>query len=127
VKRHAVPVLLLVSLMVGIASLVLGVPNISQAIAFFAGGTPTSSDSESVAAVVVWLVILVAGAVTVVGSRLSIPGSRFGLHPTSVAELMLAAGMLILVVGSVQHLLPSASVCCGSGSTNLREAIQLAR
>ena len=48
-----------------------------------------------------------------------------GSYPT--ASMLLAVGLLLCCLGAVQRALPSSSICCGSGSANIREAISLAR
>lgn len=83
--------------------------------------------AEAAMTMLAWLVVSIAAclALVVIGQRLS--RSRRGRKSTSAASLFLAVGLMLLAVAAVRHAVPGESVCCGSGSANIREAIQLAR
>src|ERR1700680_687237 len=92
---------------------VLGPPDIGQSITFFDGGVPTVSAAEAVMGLLAWVVILVAICavlISVMRGRGRWPGAHVA---PSVARILVAAGLVLLVVSAVHRLLPSASICCG--------------
>jgi hypothetical protein len=125
-RRPAVTLGLLV-MMLASAWLVLRVPDMNAAVAFFSNGIPTMVAGVAVMALLAWLVIAVAICATFVRA---IREAR-GAHPNGKlipsASMLLAVGLLLLVLGVVQRTLPATSICCGAGPANLREATQLAR
>ena len=125
--RRVVPTLVLAFTMVAAAWFVLRVPDVGQAFIFFTAGIPSLAAGEAVTTLFAWLVVLVATSAVLSSLGPGVWASRIRRHSTSYASLLLVVGLLLLVVGTVQRSLPSASVCCGSGSANIREAMQLAR
>jgi uncharacterized membrane protein len=113
--------------MVFLAWLLLRLPDIGGVIAFFTTGSPSLAAGEAVARLLAWLAVGLVAAVTVVRVVRELRTSRRGRNAASPASLCLAFGFVLLTAGVVQHSQPSASVCCGSGASNIREATQLAR
>jgi hypothetical protein len=105
----------------------LRVPDLGQTAVFFTASNPTLSAAEAAMATVAWALIVAAlciGAVSLVGQ---VRRSRIGRSRNQVAWMLLAAGVTILVVGGLRHSWSQPVVCCGSGSSALQEAVQLAR
>ena len=125
--RRGAPGLVPVLAMIGAAWLVLRAPDPTQTWAFFTAGIPSMAAAEAAMTTLAWLVVSIAAclALVVIGQRLS--RSRRGRKSTSAASVFLAVGLMLLAVAAVRHAVPGESVCCGSGSANIREAIQLAR
>ena len=125
--RRLALALAIVLAMLTAASFVLRLPDLGEVIVFFTGGIPSLVAGEAVMTSLAWLVI----ALTACAIALSLPrnaaGSRLLRGFNSYASLLLVVGLLLLVVSAIRHALPAASVCCGSGAANLREALNLAR
>jgi hypothetical protein len=121
-------VMLSVSGMVLIAAwLVLRSPNVGQGVAFFTTGIPTMATGEAVVALLAWAVIVIAVSATVWNAVVDIKKRRTNPKTHSTASMLLAVGLLLFAFGALQRALPASSICCGSGSVNVREAISLAR
>ena len=123
---RVVMALTLIVPMLAAAWLVLRAPDIAQAIAFFGPGTPSLTSGEAMMTLLAWLAVAIAACGTLLPTLRRISRSAAGRLSASFAVLFLVIGLLLLTVGAVQRALPSASVCCGSGSANAREAMQLA-
>src|SRR4029077_3409831 len=123
---RAVVALTLIVPMLAAAWLVLRAPDVAQAIAFFGRGTPTLTAGEAMMTLLAWLAVAIAAGGTLLPAFRRISRSTAGRNSASFAVLFLVIGLLLLTVGAVQRALPAASVCCGSGSANAREAMQLA-
>jgi hypothetical protein len=119
--------LTLIAPMLAAAWLVLRAPDVAQAIALFGPGTPTLTAGEAMMTLLAWLAVAIAACGTLLPAFRRISRSTAGRHSASLAALFFVIGLLLLTVGAVQRALPSAFVCCGSGSASVREAIQLAR
>jgi uncharacterized membrane protein YidH (DUF202 family) len=106
--------------------LVLRLPDLGKGLAFFTNGIPTMADGEAVVALLAWAVIAIAASATVWNAVADIEKRRpRRTYPT--ASILLAVGVLLLALGAVNRALPTSSMCCGSGSANIREAISIAR
>lgn len=123
---RAAPTLSLLVTMLAAAWFVLRAPDVAQAYLFFTTGIPSLAAGEAVMALLAWLVVVVAAVATFMGVFRGIWASRIRAHSTSYASLFLVVGLLLLAIGAVQRALPAASMCCGSGPADIREAIQLA-
>jgi hypothetical protein len=123
----SIATLSLVAGMLAAAWFVLRSPDVGQAAVFFTAGTPSLAAGEAVMSLLGWLVVVVAACATLLSVFRGLWQSRFRQHPGSLASLCLVVGFLLLAIGAIQRALPSESVCCGSGSQNVREAMQLAR
>ncbi|MGA8415911.1 MAG: hypothetical protein WB808_04750 [Candidatus Dormiibacterota bacterium] len=124
--RRSVPLVSLVMVMLIATWLVLRPPDISQALAFFSDRIPTLRAGEAVMKVLAWLVVVAAACiavVTMVKANMNVPPHRSSF---SLASVFLTVGLLLLAVGAIQRALPAASLCCGSGPADIREAIRLA-
>jgi hypothetical protein len=126
VRRHLVTLALVVPMLTA-AWLVLRAPDVAQAIAFFGPGTPSLTAGEAMMTLLAWLAVSVACCGTLLPLFRRIVRTTAARHSTSIAVLFFVIGLLLLTMGAVQRALPSASVCCGSGAANVREAMQLAR
>ncbi|MFZ0180719.1 MAG: hypothetical protein WAL84_12740 [Candidatus Dormiibacterota bacterium] len=124
--RRATPALILIVTMLAVAWFVLRAPDVAQAYVFFTMGIPSLAAGEAVMTLLAWLVVVVAAGATFLGVFRGVRASRVRAHSTSYASLFLVVGLLLLAVGAVERELPAASMCCGSGPANMREAIQLA-
>jgi heme/copper-type cytochrome/quinol oxidase subunit 3 len=109
------------------AWLVLRSPNVGQGVAFFTTGIPTMATGEAVVAVLAWTVIVIAASAAVWNAAVDIKKRRPDPKTFSTASILLAVGFLLFAFGALQRALPTSSICCGSGSVNVREAISLAR
>lgn len=109
------------------AWLVLRPPDVGQAIAFFAMGVPSLTSGEAMMSLLAWMAVVIAVSGTTISVFRRISKSNADHPPSSFAVFLLVIGLLLLTISGVQRALPSASVCCGSGSANIREAMQLAR
>jgi hypothetical protein len=116
----------LVALLVA-AWFVLRSPDVGQGLAFFTAGIPTMGAGEAVMSLLAWLVVAVAASAILVSAVRDFRKRRPNRRAYPTASILLAVGLLLLVVGAVQRVLPTASICCGSGAANIREAISLAR
>jgi hypothetical protein len=128
VMPRAILMLALSTAMLASTWFVLGPPDIGESITFFGGGVPTLNAGEAVMGLLAWVVILVAICAvltSVMQGAGGSPGAR--VVAPSIARIVVAAGLVLLVVSAVHRLLPSASICCGSGPAEIREAIRLAR
>ena len=124
--RRSVPLVSLVMVMLIAAWLVLRPPDVSQALGFFTDRIPTLRAGEAVMKVLAWLVVVAAACiavVTMVKANVNVPPHRSSV---SVSSIFLAVGLLLLAVGAIQRALPAASLCCGSGPADIREAIRFA-
>jgi hypothetical protein len=125
VVRRAIVTLALATTMLESTWLVLGPPDIGESITFFDTGIPTLNAGEAVMVLLAWTVILVAVCAVLISVVHTVAGTH-GAHVTSaLARILLAAGLVLFVVSAVHRLLPPASICCGSGPTEIREAIDL--
>jgi hypothetical protein len=122
-----VPALTLVLTTLAAAWLVLRPPDVGQVVVFFSAGVPSLVAGEAVMTLLAWLVVVGAGCATVFSVVQGIRRSHTTRQSASYASLFLVVGLLLLAVGAIRHSLPSASLCCGSGSVNIREAEDLAR
>ena len=104
----------------------LRVPNSGEVFNFFTAGIPSLAAGEAVMGLLAWIVVLVAALATFLSTFRGPSGWRMRRRSTSYASLLLVVGLLLFSIGAVQRSLPSVSMCCGSGSANLREAMQLA-
>lgn len=125
--RSAASTLTLVVAMLATAWFVLRAPDVGQGFLFFTAGIPSLAAGEAVMKLLAWLVVAGAAGAIVLSVLRGIWVSQVRRHSTSYASLFLVVGLLLLAVGAIQRSLPSASMCCGSGSANLREATELAR
>src|SRR5579863_3437077 len=116
---------LLVTLLVA-ALFILRSPDVGQGLAFFTAGIPTEFAGEAVISLFAWVVIAVAASATVMSAVRDIRTRRPNRRPHPTASMLLAVGLLLLAVGAVQRVLPTSTICCGSGAANVREAISLA-
>jgi hypothetical protein len=126
VARRLIAAMIVGAAMLAASWWVLRPPDIGQAIAFFTAASPTLGAGEAVMAVIAWLAVLIATCGTLVSILRDAWRASLARRPTTYASLILVVGLLLLAVGAVQRSLPSASVCCGSGAANVREAVQLA-
>jgi cytosine/uracil/thiamine/allantoin permease len=113
--------------MLAAAGFVLRSPDVGDGIAFFTTGIPTMAAGEAVMALLAWLVIAIAAWATVLSAVRDITRRRPNRTTYPAASILLGVGLLLFALGAVQRALPTSSVCCGSGSANIREAISLAR
>jgi uncharacterized membrane protein YidH (DUF202 family) len=109
------------------ALLTLGPPNAVQAFTFFGGGIPTQVAGQAVTVLLAWLVILVAILGLLAGMTRFIDHAQLLRKPSTRATILLAASLVLLVVGAVHRSIPPPSVCCGSDATDISEAIHLAQ
>lgn len=121
------PVFVLVSAMVVAAWVVLRPPDPGHAVEFFATGFPSLAAGEAVMTLIAWLVVAAAACGAVLTVVMRVPRLRPGQRSGASVSILLVVGLLLLAVGAVQRALPAASVCCGSGAANVREAVELAR
>jgi hypothetical protein len=126
VRRSAVMLALSGTMFVA-AGVVLRPPDVSDGVSFFVGGIPTMAAGEAVLALVAWLAIVLAVFATVLEALRDIRASTPHLKTAPGVSLVLAVGLLLFAFGAVERALPMASICCGSGSANIREATELAR
>jgi hypothetical protein len=126
IRRNVVVVGLFVAMLVA-SLLVLRAPDVSESIAFFNTGIPTMAGAEAVMALIAWFVIAVAVCAAVVGVVGDIRKTRLNRKTYPTASIFLAIGLLLFAFGALQRALPTSSICCGTGSANIREATQLAR
>ncbi len=125
--RRKIAMLTLSGTMLIAAWLVLRSPNVGQGVAFFTAGIPTMAAGEAVVALLAWIVIAMAALATVWSAVADISKTRPNRRVYPTASILLAAGLLLFALGALQRALPTSSICCGSGSANIREAISLAR
>jgi hypothetical protein len=125
-RRNVVLLALLVTLLVA-ALFVLRPPDVGEGLAFFTAGIPTMAAGEAVMVLLAWLVVAVAASATVMGAVRDLKKRGSDRRPYPTASILLAVGLVLLTVGSLQRALPSSPMCCGSGAANVREAISLAR
>jgi hypothetical protein len=124
--RRVILVLAFVTIILESAWVILGPPDVKDAIAFFDSGIPTLVAGQAVMVLIAWLAIVAAVGGLVLSVSHTIGRSQLAQHPTARAGILLAAGLLLLVVSVVQHSLTSTSLCCESSSAAVREAIHLA-
>jgi hypothetical protein len=122
-----VPPLALVGTMLAAAWLILRPPDPGQVLMFFAAGVPSLAAGEAVMTLLAWLVVLVAAYAAIWSVVREFRRSPAVGRATSNASLFLVVGLLLLAVGAIRHTLPSASMCCATGSVSIREAEDLAR
>lgn len=125
--RRVLSTVVVVAVMLEAAWQVLGPPEIGRAISFLDGGIPTLNEGEAVTALIAWAVILVASAAALAGVMSAIGWARLLAQPSARAAMFLVAGLLLLAVSAIQRAVPTTLVCCASGPSYVREAIQLAR
>ncbi len=125
VRRGAVGLIPILA-MIGAAWLVLRAPDPDQTWAFFTAGIPSMATAEAAMTMLAWLVVSFAACLALVIISQRMRQSRTGRKSTSAASVFFTVGLLLLAVAAVRHAVPGESVCCGSGSANIREAIELA-
>ncbi len=125
--RRVILTLALVGLLLGAARLTLGTPDVVQALTFFGGGIPTQEAGEAVMTCLAWIVIIVAASGLLVGLTQIVDQAQVLRRPAARAAMLLAASLVLLVVGTVHRSMPPTSVCCGSNAADISEAIQLAQ
>jgi hypothetical protein len=125
--RSAILRLVPVIAMIAAAWFVLRAPDADQTVAFFTSGVPSLAAGEATMTIIAWLVIVGVAWLAVASALLEIGRSQRKRDSPSIIGAFLVVGVMLLVVGAVYHALAGASVCCGSGAANVREAIQLAR
>lgn len=125
-RRLVLPVTLVLTMLTA-AWLVLRPPDVGEVIVFFTGGVPSLVAGEAVMTSLAWLVIALTACAIALSLSRNMAGSRLLRAFNSYTSLLLVVGLLLLVISAIRHSLPAASVCCGSGAANLREALQLAR
>jgi hypothetical protein len=127
VFRRAITTLTLATMMLASTWVVLGLPDLGRSSAFFDSGIPTLDSGEAVMVLLAWMVVLTA-VITVLVSMMRKVASTPHAHATSaLAGVLLAVALVLFVVSAVHRLLPPASICCGSGPAEIREAIHLAQ
>jgi uncharacterized membrane protein YidH (DUF202 family) len=119
--------LALITFLLCAARLTLGTPDVVQALTFFAGGIPTQLAGEAVTVLLAWLVILVAVLGLLAGMTRFVDRAQLLRKPSTRATILLAASLMLLVVGAVHRSIPTASVCCGSNALDISEAVHLAQ
>jgi hypothetical protein len=127
VFRRAITTLTLASTILASTWVVLGLPDFGRSTAFFDSGIPTLESGEALMVLLAWMVVLVAVIAVLVGTMRSIARTPHTHATSGLAGVVLAVALVLLVVSAVHRLLPPASICCGSGPAEIREAIQLAR
>jgi hypothetical protein len=125
-RRHAVMLSLSLTMLIA-AWLVLRSPDVVQVVAFFTAGIPTMDAGKAVVALLAWVVIAVAASATVWSAFADDKQRRPNRKTYPTASIVLAVGLLLFAFGALQRVVPTSSICCGSGSANIREAISLAR
>jgi hypothetical protein len=126
--RRTVPATVLALLLLGAAYVVLGRPDPGRAVRFFSGGIPTIEEGEAVVSLISWVVVAGVAVVSVGGSLRALTRSDMLRQRSRRAVLAFAAGLLLLVVATVQRSLPApVSVCCGDLVTAAQEAQSLGR
>jgi len=126
VTRRLIAALIMSATMLLGAWVVLRPLDFGQAITFFTAASPTLGAGEAVMVVVAWLAVAIATCGTLVSVIRDVRKPSPDRRTTAYAPLILAVGLLLLAAGAVQRSLPAASVCCGSGAANVREAVLLA-
>lgn len=125
--RRVMLTLGLIAFLLCAARLTLGPPDVLQALTFFAGGIPTQVAGEAATVFLAWLVIAAAVLGLLVGLTRFVDRAQLLRRPTTRATILLAASLMLLVVGAVHRSIPSARVCCGSDAMDISEAIHLAQ
>ncbi|HEY6470854.1 MAG TPA: hypothetical protein VI434_13925 [Candidatus Dormibacteraeota bacterium] len=125
--RRVILTLMLVAVLFSAARLTLGTPDVLQALNFFGGGIPTQEAGEAVMTCLAWVVILVAASGLLVGVTQIVGQAQLLRRPAARAAMLLAASLVLLVVGAVHRSMPPKSVCCGSNAADMSEAIHLAQ
>jgi uncharacterized membrane protein YidH (DUF202 family) len=125
--RRAILILALIAFLLCAARLTLGPPDLAQVVAFFAGGIPTTMGGESVTILLAWIVVVGAVLGLLGGALHMVDRGQIRRRPSARAAILLTASLALLIVGAVHHVIPAASVCCGSDAAGIREATLLAR
>ncbi len=125
--RRVMFVLALVAFLLCAALLTLGPPDVVQVLTFFSGGIPTQVAGEAVTVFLAWLVILIAVLGLLAGLLRFVNHAHLLRQPSTRATILLAASLMLLVVGAAHRSMPSASVCCGSDAMDISKAIHLAQ
>jgi uncharacterized membrane protein YidH (DUF202 family) len=125
--RRAFLMLGLIAFLLGAAGLTLGRPHPEQALAFFGGGVPTRLAAEAVIVVLAWLVIAVAVVGLLAGTLHAVNRQRLLQKPLARATILLAASLVLVIVGVLHRSIPPAQLCCGSDPADISEAIHLAQ
>jgi hypothetical protein len=124
---RAITPLTLASTILATTWVVLGLPDLGRSTAFFDSGIPTLDSGEAVMVLLAWMVALTAVIAVLVSMMRSVARPPRTHAISALAGVLLAVALVLFVVSAVHRLLPPASVCCGSGAAEIREAIHLAQ
>jgi hypothetical protein len=127
VMRRVMVTFALVAFLLGAARLTLGIPDVVQALTFFGGGIPTQEAGVAVMTSLAWIVVIIAASGLLAGLTRIVDQAQLLRRPSARAAILLAASVVVLVVGAVHRSMPPTSVCCGSNAADISEAIQLAQ
>jgi hypothetical protein len=108
------------------AWIVLRPPDFSEVIVFFTSGIPSLAAGEAVMTLLAWFLVAAAVGAALVSVIRATKQAQALRHAISFGTFFLAVGLMLLAIGALQRSLPQASVCCGSGTANIREAAELA-
>lgn len=125
--RRAIITVALATTMLASTWAVLGLPDLGRSIAFFDSGIPTLDSGEAVMVLLAWVVVLTAVIAVLISMMRGVARTPRTHASSTLAGVLLAVALVLFVVSAVHRLLPPASICCGSGPAELREAIHLAQ
>jgi hypothetical protein len=109
-RTVAGPLALLVQL--GIAAVVLGMPDVGAAGDFLTGGTPTGETVVAACSLLLWAVLALAVVVQAV-AVIRQAAHHLRREPVRAGALVLV-GLVIFAGGALRHAQSSYSMCCGS-------------
>lgn len=113
--RRLAPTLAAVAVLVGAATVVLGLPDLRTAGDFLGGAYATQAAAIAVVSVIAWVLILVTAAVLLVSAALAAMGqSTVHRHSRTRALVFAVCGLVLLAGGAYRHAAPAFTLCCGS-------------
>lgn len=112
-RRLVIPVAGSVVL-VALALMALGPPDVADAVDFFLGSLPSSAGAQAAVAIVLWLLVLVlAGAALVAAGREAADAIAQLRRRQVQAVAVLLLGIAIFAGGLLRHQRGLAPICCG--------------
>jgi hypothetical protein len=124
--RRVLSTLVVAAGIIAAATLTLPAPNLSSAVGFFGGSTPSIAAGEAVVGVLGWAVVVVGLVILLAGLTRGVSASTLLRRRKHRAAIVLVVGILLLVVSSVHRIVGSSALCCGSNPQEVRQVVDLA-
>ncbi len=124
--RRVLPSLVMTTILVVAAAVSLGMPDWKLASQYLFGNFPTEQAALAVAVLVCWSVIVMVAITSIALSVTAATEAQMVHRRWARATMFVAAGAVLLGVGTLHHSGTGYSMCCGTQAQHVAEAQQLA-